>query len=287
MSEIRSILLHLDATPASTARLALAHALAERHDARLTALFGVRPDPAQAAFAYSAGAALQAAEELAAAAEIARERLRARAAEREPECTWCDVVGDSLLHGFVAESAYADLLVLGAPAGRGEGGGPPPGFVESVILQSGTPALVVPHPHRQETIGERVLVAWNGSPQAARALKAALPLLRRAAQVHVASWATQPPGAPFSGVDVRWWLQRHGVDARVDRHDPVGACRRSVARAGVRARRRSRRDGVLRAQPDPRTGLRRRHARAARAPAGTGADGALKQALRARTPRFP
>jgi hypothetical protein len=124
MSEIRSILLHLDATPGSTGRLAL----------------GVRPDPGQASFAYSAGAALQAAEELAAAAGIERERLRMRAAEREPECTWCDVVGDSLLHGFVAESAYADLLVLGAPGGTRDGGGPPPGFVESVILQSGTPA---------------------------------------------------------------------------------------------------------------------------------------------------
>jgi nucleotide-binding universal stress UspA family protein len=221
MSEIRSILLHLDATPGSTGRLALAHALADRHDARVTALFGVRPDPGQASFAYSAGAALQAAEELATAADIERERLRMRAAERDPECTWCDVVGDSLLHGFVAESAYADLLILGAPGGNRDGGGPPPGFVESVILQSGTPALLVPQPHRQETIGECVLVAWNGSPQAARALKAALPLLHRAAQVHVASWARQPPGAPFSGVDARWWLQRHGIDARVHRRDPA------------------------------------------------------------------
>jgi nucleotide-binding universal stress UspA family protein len=187
----------------------------------LTALFGVRPEPASTAYSYSAGAALQAAEELAAAAAIARERLRARVAEGEPECTWCDVVGDSLLHGFIAESAYADLLVLGAPPDRGAGGGAPPGFVEAVILQSGTPALVVPHPHRQETIGECVLVAWNGSPQAGRALKAALPLLRRAAHVHVASWARQPPGAPFSGVDARWWLKRHGIDARVHRRDPA------------------------------------------------------------------
>ena len=42
MSDIRSILLHLDATPGSSARLALAQTLADRHDARVTALFGVR-----------------------------------------------------------------------------------------------------------------------------------------------------------------------------------------------------------------------------------------------------
>ena len=143
------------------------------------------------------------------------------AAQREPECIWCDVVATAS-YGFVAESAYADLLVLGLPGGlQAAAGGPPAGFVESVILQSGTPALVVPHPQRHETIGECVLVAWNGSAQAARALKAALPLLRGAAQVHVASWARQPLGAPFSGVDARWWLQRHGIDAQLHRRDPA------------------------------------------------------------------
>lgn len=76
---------------------------------------------------------------------------------------WCEVVGDSLRHGFVAEAVYADLLILGQQGSADEGGGPPPSFVESVILESGAPAIVVPHPYRQETIGDCVLVAWNGS----------------------------------------------------------------------------------------------------------------------------
>jgi nucleotide-binding universal stress UspA family protein len=217
MTEIRSILLHLDARPGSASRLALAHALADRHDAEVTALFGVRPDPAQASFAYSASAALHAAAEHAAPSDGERERLMALAAARERESLWCDVVGDTIVHAFVAEAAYADLVIVGAP-NVGDGAGPPPGFVEAVVLQSAAPALVVPHPLRRESVGDRAFVAWNGSVQAARALKAALPMLRRADEVHVASWSARAPAAPFSGLDVGRWLRRHGVEARVSAH---------------------------------------------------------------------
>jgi len=221
MNEIRSILLHLDARPGSASRLAVAQALADRHGAELTALFGVRPSPEQASFAYSASAALQAVAERLAPTEGERERLMALATAGERACVWCDVVGDTIVHGFVAEATYADLLVVGAPTG-GDDGGPPHGFVEAVVLQSAAPALVVPHPLQRETVGERALVAWNGSVQAARALKAALPLLQRAAAVHVASWSSRAPAAPFSGLDVGQWLRRHGVDARASAHAPVG-----------------------------------------------------------------
>ena len=212
---IRSILLHVDATPASIARLTFTRTLADRHGASVTALFGVRPHASRAAFAYSAGAALRAAEEEVVAHEQERSRLRALLTEQQPECAWCEVAGDSVRHAFLAEAIYADLLVLGPPPGVDDEGAAPHGFVESVILESGTPAIVVPYPERQETIGERVLVAWNGSVAAARALKAALPLLRAAASVHVATWGVQPAVAPFSRLDVRAWLRRHDIEAEL------------------------------------------------------------------------
>ena len=99
-------------------------------------------------------------------------------------------------------------------------GGPPSGFVEAVILQSGTPAIVVPDALRA-TLGERVLVAWDGSVPAARAVKAALPLLQRARAVEVVSWARQTPAAPFSGLGPAAWLERHGVAATLRVHPPV------------------------------------------------------------------
>src|SRR3982751_5468388 len=116
MTEIRSILLHLDASAASAGRLVLAHALAARHGARVTALFGVRPDASQASFAYSASAALQAVEDSVVPVDSERDWLRDLLAQGDAECVWCDVVGDSIVHAFVAEAAYADLIVLGPPA---------------------------------------------------------------------------------------------------------------------------------------------------------------------------
>ena len=123
--------------------------------------------------------------------EYQRARLRDLLAEHEPDCAWCEVVGDSVRHAFLAEAIYADLLVVGPPA------------------------IVVPFSDHRQTIGERVLVAWNGSASAARALKASLPLLREAASVHVATWGVQAPVAPFSRLDVCTWLRRHGIDAEL------------------------------------------------------------------------
>ena len=219
---IRSILLHVDATPASIARLTFTRTLADRHGASVTALFGVRPHASRAAFAYSAGAALRAADDEGVPHEHERSRLRALLAQQEPGCAWCEVAGDSARHAFLAEAIYADLLVLGPPSGLDDEGAAPHGFVESVILESGTPAIVVPHPARQETIGQRVLVAWNGSTSAARALKAALPLMRSAGSVHVATFGSPPPVAPFSRLDVVAWLRRHDIDAELHA-SPVAA----------------------------------------------------------------
>jgi nucleotide-binding universal stress UspA family protein len=218
---IRSLLLHLDATPASFERVDFAQALAGRQGAHLTAVFGVRPQASPATFAYSAGAALRAVDEGGVPHERQRARLRDLLAERAPGFVWCEVAGDSVGHGFVAEAIYADLLVLGPPPAPDSDGMAPAGFVESVILESGTPAIVVPYPHLQATVGERVLIAWNGSPAAARAMKAALPILQGAAEVRVATWTQTPPFAPFSRVDACAWLERHGIAARPHRGDPV------------------------------------------------------------------
>jgi nucleotide-binding universal stress UspA family protein len=142
------------------------------------------------------------------------ERYRELCADDERGCAWFEVVGDTVTHGFLAEAAYADLLVLGASLHADPAGHAPPGFVETVILESGVPAIVVPDRHRPQTIGSRILVAWNGSPPATRALRAALPLMAHAAEVHVASWGDHPPAAPYSRLDVGEWLRRHGIASR-------------------------------------------------------------------------
>jgi hypothetical protein len=89
-----------------------------------------------------------------------------------------------------------------------------------VILASGTPAIVLPDRHRAPSIGQRIVVAWNGSSPATRALHAALPLMALAAEVHVASWGAHPPAAPYSRLDASEWLRRHGIACRTHSRPP-------------------------------------------------------------------
>jgi nucleotide-binding universal stress UspA family protein len=60
--------------------------------------------------------------------------------------------------------------------------------VEQVVLYSARPTLVLPYAGRVDTIGTNVMVAWDDSREAARALSDALPLLRRAKRVRVVGW---------------------------------------------------------------------------------------------------
>ncbi len=215
MSEIRAILLHADASAGSTTRLEFARELATRHGAAVTALFGATVDTDRLSSAYSAGAVLGsgASEWGTLARDTARAGLQQRCRGEGAEVAWFDIVGDSITRGFIAEAAYADLLVVGQQSPGEPAGGAPEGFVESVILDSGKPTLVVPREVRAGSPGERVLIAWNGSAQAARAVTGALRLLRHARVVHVAIWSRYPVAAPFSGIDIVSFLHRHGVEA--------------------------------------------------------------------------
>ena len=57
----------------------------------------------------------------------------------------------------------------------------PAGFApEDLVVAAGRPVLVVPYAGEFAALGRRVLVAWDGSREAARAAHDALPLLQKA-----------------------------------------------------------------------------------------------------------
>jgi nucleotide-binding universal stress UspA family protein len=82
----------------------------------------------------------------------------------------------------------------------------PADFVEAVVIDSGRPAIVVPYAGTFGAIGETVLIAWKPTRESARAVSAALPLLQRAKQVHVAGWDSEPR-------DLEHFFYHHGIDA--------------------------------------------------------------------------
>lgn len=89
------------------------------------------------------------------------------------------------------------------------------GLIEAVLTDSGRPLIVVP-PGRDAFGAGRIVVAWDGSAKAARALNDAMPLLRGASQVEVVSVTGEKDlGGAVPGADVAPHLARHGVNATV------------------------------------------------------------------------
>jgi nucleotide-binding universal stress UspA family protein len=219
MSLIRSVLLHLDNTSAAAPRLAFARGLALRHEAALSALFVAlsAQRPVQLALAESPAALLQPV--LEADSERARSLFERAVTHGGPAMRWLDGGDGDPADAFSRQALYADLLVLGQhDPGAALAGSAPAGFVESVILGSGKPALILPHSGHFETIGRDVLIGWNATPQAARAVGAALPWLREARRVHVLEAVDEPRHAGGGGLDIGQYLQFHGIVPALHRH---------------------------------------------------------------------
>lgn len=221
MTALRSLVVHVDGSPRSAARLVLARQLAAAHGAVLEAVLAAAPSLAELPLAYSAGS-----EAVSVMLELDTERRRrarltfdTEAARPGPPMHWIELDQELTLHGFVQRALYADLLVLGQhDAADPLAWGVAPDFVPSVLAASGKPALVLPHTGRYAGVGRNVLIAWKPSREAASALAGALPLLREARQIHVAANGPEGTGGRAGLGPLEAYLQRHGVHASVAVH---------------------------------------------------------------------
>jgi nucleotide-binding universal stress UspA family protein len=82
-------------------------------------------------------------------------------------------------------------------------------LLETALFDSGRPALIAP-PQAPATIGGNILIAWNGTPEAARAVAFARPLLQRAGQVAVVTIAGAQIEGP-GGEDLARHLRLSGI----------------------------------------------------------------------------
>lgn len=102
-----------------------------------------------------------------------------------------------------------DLTVVGRPVR----GAPAPAIatLEMVLFESGRPILIAP-PTPPTSLGESILIAWNGSPETARTIAFAMPLLAQAGKVVVLSVANGTVTGP-SAAEARQHLVRNGIAA--------------------------------------------------------------------------
>jgi nucleotide-binding universal stress UspA family protein len=149
-----------------------------------------------------------------AAARAGAPFLAAPSAASQPSASWDETTGfESEVVGRLGR--VFDLTVV---ARRGPHGSSYD-TVQTALLETGRPLLLAP-PAVPASVGDRVLLAWNASPQAARAATCALPLLRRAGHVTIMAVGNGPLPQPDAD-DLKRSLAWHGISAEA-RHVEQG-----------------------------------------------------------------
>ena len=234
------ILVSLDATAAGDGRLELALNLAQANKAHLTAVYAlpelrgpavpqpatglpptvlgpVSPEGAGAIGGQPVSATAPAERVLREAERVdtVEQRFRKELPLRALDGEW-HMINHTDLAELIQLAQAADLAILGQYPGQDRDGvtwlRP-----DDVMIDTGRPVLVVPYAGIFERVGGRVLVAWDGTREANRALHDALPLIGGAEVVTVVH-----VGASQADLDRdRPWLERivghlrrHGIKAQ-------------------------------------------------------------------------
>lgn len=231
----RTILVHVDESRRCPARIEVAIGLARRYDAHLIGLSVFRTFEPRGYVAVELGASVREIQRRLAAEHAARAEAifnRAMAAAGMTNVEWRASSNDPV-SALALHARYADLVVLGQPD-PSDVAALDSDFAQQVVLEAGRPVLMVPYVGSIETLGKRVLVAWNTSAEATRALTDAIPLLRDADAVHVISFN---PGAEehgdVPGADIGLYLARHRVrvEAKIDRAQGIDVGNELLSRA--------------------------------------------------------
>ena len=109
-----------------------------------------------------------------------------------------------------------DLIVVGQP-GRKDSL-PDEVIDEGVLFESGRPVIFVPFIQKGGMKLDRIMVCWDGSRAATRAIADAIPLLKKAKQVEVVIISDKPNKRDeVPGADLGQHLARHGLKVDVKR----------------------------------------------------------------------
>ena len=237
MKGLRDIMVVLEESERSEIRLAMAVALAQQYDAHLTGfsaldlLTPAKPfvprrgnpegdlEPASQLRNWGVVAPtgyremdMQVAEKAEQIEAAFRERLRFSGLQG----TW-RMATDDVSEAVVCQARQADLVILGQvnpyhPPLLGHQ------LNEAILMTSGRPILIIPYVGRFATVGTKILVAWNNSREAARAVNDAMPLLAQATSVTILEVDAigrkrTTSDRSTTGADIANHLARHGISA--------------------------------------------------------------------------
>jgi nucleotide-binding universal stress UspA family protein len=191
----KDILVYLDPTAESVERLRFAVGLAKAHGARL---IGVDATSVRGV-------------DGAADAEVTRKTFDERAGGEGLKVVFVPAEkpgdGEALIH-------CVDLIVAPAPAGPARGM-VRHGVLDRALTESGAPMLILPPDWTAGSVGDKVVIAWNGGREALRAVHDAMPFLEKARKVTVFCFSSRPSDLRASAVMLVHHLEAHGVASHI------------------------------------------------------------------------
>lgn len=201
---IRDILVHLDNSAASAARLDVAIAYARKHGARLRGLYLITH------FFYEPRGLGEKAD-----SEKAEQLFSAKTSAAGIAAEWvfqdCSVMGSNVSDLITMHAYYTDLIVLGQADLSAPVINTPTDLAERVVLSSGRPVLIVPYSGTFHTAGDRIMIAWKAGRESIRAVNDSLPHLQKALSVVIVEGTTKNDGSDASLEAVRLFLLNHNI----------------------------------------------------------------------------
>jgi nucleotide-binding universal stress UspA family protein len=218
---IKSVLLHAHDDDAMSGRLQVALDVCRAFDAHLT-LLHVTPFNASAVFDPLGGIAAQGVilEDFHDREAKLRTTIEAHLAREDVPWDWSSKNGE-VAHVIVKASALSDLIIVSQQSTATNQIKNPLPIIDDVAVHASCAVLVVPQDVKQINISSAAVIGWNASPEAAHAIRAAVPFLKIASFVHIASVGEN--GADYPQTDANAYLSRHGITS--DLHELRGANR--------------------------------------------------------------
>lgn len=216
----KTILVHIDDHLHMGGRLTAAAGMAKTFGAHLVGLAStgveryldnsVMQDPASPAIVYCLDTLRQRAKNaLADFSKAAHEAGATDVASRQTDAEATDALAGA--------AVYADLCIVGHYGKQARFDGQRREMVADITAASGCPVLAIPDGATVAVPFRRILVAWNGSREASRAVHSAMPLLQAAGEVEVAVLgdALAARNELLPAVEIGRLLARHGVANQV------------------------------------------------------------------------
>lgn len=212
----------LDNSAGSSKRLDFALTLAAQQNAHLTGLY-VSYSPNFYYDPYAQWAPVMAEWEASTQKkrDLAKENFYTVAKRAGVNFDWLDYQSTDFRQ-VLAHARASDLSILGQRNASDIDTDLGENFPERFVFKLGRPVLLVPHTGILPNTLARVVVAWDGGREAARAMADAMPLLKRAQQVTVLTVAEKiDKEHDLPDIDIAAYLARHDVIVEVDRNDDI------------------------------------------------------------------